>query len=80
MVNKQLLLLVVGLIIASYAVLVMPPTTEDTDCISHEVTDDGPRCAEQVTTEEENKFRLPVAISGGTITLIGGILYLGDFV
>jgi hypothetical protein len=80
MANKQMLLLVVGLAIAAYAILAMPPMVDDPECISHEVTDDGPRCAERVIDEKKNQFRLPLAMAGGTISLVGGVLYVGDFI
>jgi hypothetical protein len=76
--KKYLILVGIGLLIGIYAVLVMPPTYEDPECIEHEITDDGPQCVERVYHEEPNEFRFPLAVGGGVITLIGGFLYASE--
>lgn len=73
--NRNLLLLVIGLIVATYAILAMPPMIEETECVSFAVNDDGPYCSNSVTTERKNEFRFPLAVGGGVIALIGGVKF-----
>jgi hypothetical protein len=80
MVNKNLLLLVVGVAILGYGVLVMPPMTEHQDCTEHDLSTNPPTCTDSVTYEEENEGRFPTIVGGVSVTLVGGVLFFGDFV
>ena len=78
--NKNLVLLIIGLVILTYGAVVMPPMIEQQNCVEHDLSTNPPTCTDTVTTETENEGRFPTIVGGVSVTLVGGVLFFGDFV